>query len=328
MKRAGLWIAIGLSFLGNVCQSAQAQSLIQNGSFENGLANWQASGNVQAYGGEGATNGSYSAVWNGGDSAPNGVLSQSFATTAGQTYNLQFDYGAFSGGGTTPQSLKLQITGNSTLLSQTVTTATPIADQTAHFAHYDFTFVADSAVTTLRFIDQSTFTYSEDGVLDFVQVSAASDGSRIINTIAGTGQSGYSGDGGPATSARLSSPSNVALDSNGNLYIADCVNHRIRKVNISGVITTIAGTGRAGYNGDGGAATSATLSQPFSVALDSNGNLYIADTGNDLHPQGEQQWCYYNRSGRRQKQQKGLFWRWRPGDRCQFEYSLRRGSGQ
>ena len=106
------------------------------------------------------------------------------------------------------------------------------------------------------------------------------DTSGIITTVAGTGDAGFSGDGGPATSARLSGPRGVALDDAGNLYIADRDNNRIRKVDTSGTITTVAGTGDAGFSGDGGPALSATLNGPSGVALDGAGNLYIAEFGN------------------------------------------------
>jgi sugar lactone lactonase YvrE len=102
----------------------------------------------------------------------------------------------------------------------------------------------------------------------------------IITTVAGNGSSGYSGDGGPATSARLSLPSDVAVDSAGNLFIADSFNNRIRKVSSSGIIATVAGDGSFGYSGDGGLAISAQLDDPFGVAVDSTGNLYVADTNN------------------------------------------------
>ncbi|MBO0949457.1 hypothetical protein J2I46_12750 [Fibrella sp. HMF5405] len=103
---------------------------------------------------------------------------------------------------------------------------------------------------------------------------------RVISTIAGTGNAGYGGDGGPATSASLNSPTGVAVDNSGNLYIADQNNHRIRKVSPLGVTTTVAGTGEAGYSDDGGPATSAQLRSPTGVAVDGNNNLYIADSGN------------------------------------------------
>ena len=104
--------------------------------------------------------------------------------------------------------------------------------------------------------------------------------SGVISTVAGTGSCGYGGDGGPAISARLNSPIDVALDGSGNLYIADRNNHRIRKVNASGVISTVAGTGIYGYSGDGGLATSAQLNNPYNVTVDDTGQLYISDTFN------------------------------------------------
>jgi len=101
-----------------------------------------------------------------------------------------------------------------------------------------------------------------------------------ITTIAGTGRPGFSGDGGPATSARLRNPYGVAVDGHGNVYIADRDNHRVRKVSLGGTITTVAGTGSHGYSGDGGPAIAARLNYPRGVAVDSHGNLYIADSQN------------------------------------------------
>jgi len=103
----------------------------------------------------------------------------------------------------------------------------------------------------------------------------------IITTVAGNGGWGYSGDGGAATNASLYGPQGIAVDAFGNLYIGDQGNQRIRKVGTNGIITTVAGNGRSGYSGDGGPATSASLAEPQSVALDAVGNLYIADWGND-----------------------------------------------
>src|ERR1017187_8274800 len=104
----------------------------------------------------------------------------------------------------------------------------------------------------------------------------------IITTVAGSGTGGYGGDNGSATSgtAKINNPTGVVVDSTNNLYIADSGNHRIRKVSASGLITTVAGTGTAGYSGDGGAATSAKINTPFGVALDAAHNLFIVDYGN------------------------------------------------
>ena len=107
------------------------------------------------------------------------------------------------------------------------------------------------------------------------------DSAGNITTVAGTGTSGFSGDGGAATAAQLRFPQGVALDGSGNLYIADTNNHRIRKVDSSGIITTVAGTGTSGFSGDGAAATAAQLNRPNDVAVDGSGNLYIADTSNE-----------------------------------------------
>lgn len=98
-----------------------------------------------------------------------------------------------------------------------------------------------------------------------------------ISTIAGTGTAGYSGDSGPATSARLNLPLGVVVDSADNLYISDYNNHRVRRVAPDGEITTIAGKGTAGFGGDGGPATAAQLSNPFGLAVDCVDTLYIAD---------------------------------------------------
>jgi len=103
---------------------------------------------------------------------------------------------------------------------------------------------------------------------------------RVITTIAGNGMAGYFGDGSPALTAMLDSPTCIVRDESGNLYINDQRNNCVRKVNPAGIITTIAGTGIGGYYGDGGAATMAQLSQNWGIALDHSGNLYIADEGN------------------------------------------------
>ena len=102
----------------------------------------------------------------------------------------------------------------------------------------------------------------------------------IITTVAGVGEQGFLGDGGPATLAAISLPRDVALDAEGNLYIADGANNRIRKVDSNGTITTVVGTGRTEFSDDGDPAHKASLSMPYSIALDGEGNLYVVDTGN------------------------------------------------
>lgn len=100
----------------------------------------------------------------------------------------------------------------------------------------------------------------------------------IITSVAGTGDKGYEGDGGPASAAHLSEPFMCAFDSAGNLYIAEATNHCIRYVDLkSGIISTIAGTGEQGYSGDGGPATHATFNQPYSLQVDGKGDIYVVD---------------------------------------------------
>jgi RHS repeat-associated protein len=124
-------------------------------------------------------------------------------------------------------------------------------------------YISDTQHETIRKVDVST---------------------GLISTIAGTGASdngmgAYSGDGGPAISADLNWPMGIAVDQSGNVYFADYGNDRIRKITAStGIITTVAGNGTIGYSGDGSTATSAGLSDPYAVAVDVNGNIYIADT--------------------------------------------------
>ena len=105
----------------------------------------------------------------------------------------------------------------------------------------------------------------------------------IITTIAGTGTPGYTGDGGAAAASKLYAPSRVAVDATGDVYIADQGNHVIRKIIMgTGIITTLAGTGGAGFSGDGGPANAAKLSSPQGVAVDASGNVFITDAGNSV----------------------------------------------
>jgi len=108
-----------------------------------------------------------------------------------------------------------------------------------------------------------------------LSVPAVAQTQKII-TIAGTGISGYNGDGISAITARVSSPSGVAVDASGNVYVQDFLNHRVRKINTSGYITTIAGNGTVGYSGDGSVGTTSQVS-PFGIAADKHGNVYISD---------------------------------------------------
>ena len=106
------------------------------------------------------------------------------------------------------------------------------------------------------------------------------DTNGIISTVAGNGTKGYTGDGGPATAASIGYTSGLAVDGAGNVYIADNGAHRVRKVAASGAISTVAGTGTLGFAGDGGLATAAQLHYPNGLAVDAQGNLFIADTYN------------------------------------------------
>ena len=129
-------------------------------------------------------------------------------------------------------------------------------------------------------VDAAGNVYIADADARVVRKVNASDGK--INTIAGTGAKGFSGDATAATTAKLNNPTGVAVDAAGNIFIADTGNNRIRKINASdGQINTVAGSGASGFSGDNGAATSAKLSAPTAVAVDTAGNIYVADTGNN-----------------------------------------------
>jgi len=128
-------------------------------------------------------------------------------------------------------------------------------------------------------IDGSGNIYIADACNNVVREVVAATG--VIETVAGNGVAGYSGDGGKATQAELDYPSAVSVDASGNIYIADSGNNRIREVvAATGVIETVAGDGATGYSGDGGMATQAQLNQPWGVSVDVSGNIYIADTLN------------------------------------------------
>jgi sugar lactone lactonase YvrE len=128
-------------------------------------------------------------------------------------------------------------------------------------------YIADTSDNVVRVIYAS-------GTIPGVSSPVVGD----IYTVAGTGTFGFAGDNGLATAATLAGPAGLALDASGNLYIADTGDYRVREVNITtGIITTVAGDGTIGFAGDGGLATAAALGEPYGIAFDSKGNLYIAD---------------------------------------------------
>jgi trimeric autotransporter adhesin len=131
-------------------------------------------------------------------------------------------------------------------------------------------------------VDVSGNIYIVDSGINNYRVRMVMKSSGIMSTVAGIGSPGSTGDDGLATLAALNSPTSVAVDASGNIFIADTNNYRIRMVmRSSGIITTVAGTGSYGSSGDGGLAVSALLSYPHGVAVDTSGNIYIADTFNN-----------------------------------------------
>jgi hypothetical protein len=108
------------------------------------------------------------------------------------------------------------------------------------------------------------------------------DPEGIIHTAVGTGVSGYAGDGGPATAAEVSGPSRLQIGPDGALYFCEIRNHVVRRVGPDGTISTFVGTGERGYSGDGGPAAAARLDSPYDLRFASNGDLYVADTGNNV----------------------------------------------
>jgi sugar lactone lactonase YvrE len=144
---------------------------------------------------------------------------------------------------------------------------------------------AQTQATTLPLMLPSATVFDAAGNLFFVEtgnhVVRKLSSAGIVTTVAGNGVEGFAGDNGPATAAQLDSPAGLALDSAGDLFIADSHNHRIREVSsATGTITTIAGIGAPGFSGDGGPATAATLDLPTALALDVAGNVYVADSNN------------------------------------------------
>jgi sugar lactone lactonase YvrE len=221
--------------------------------------------------------------------AANGVIT----TVAGSgTHGFGGDGGAATAAQLNfPQSVALDAAGNLYIADtdnnriRRVSAATSIITTFAGSGTYGFSGDgAAAAAAQLRApagvaVDASGNVYIADSYNHRIRKVAAATGN--ITTVAGTGSWDYSGEARAATSAALGRPKGVAVDANGNFYVADTDNHRIRKVTIAtGLITTIAGNGTADFGGDGGAATAAQIDAPCGVAVDAGGDVYIADSEN------------------------------------------------
>jgi len=191
--------------------------------------------------------------------------------TAGQTVTLTATVTAASGG--TPNGFVTFLNGATSLGS--------VASLPNGVATLALTPVAGTYSITASYDGNQNWETSVSSSIA-ITVTGATSNSPNIYTYAGNGTKGYTGDGGPALSAELWWPSGEAMDAAGNLYFADIVNSRIRKVDAAtGIITSIAGNGGVGYGGDGGPATNAEFSSLQGVSFDAAGNLYIADEGNN-----------------------------------------------
>jgi trimeric autotransporter adhesin len=229
------------------------------------------------------------------------TFSQTINTVAGK-YSLGYGYSGDGGQASTaqmhfPTGLVFDKAGNMFISDQVnnvvreVTKSTGIISTIAGNYAYGSGYSGDGGQATnaelfgplAMAIDSTGNIYIADNVNSVIRKVDMTTG--IISTVAGIGNVlNYSGDGGQATAAELSRPTGMALDKDGNLYIADCLNSVIRKVDHStGIINTIVGIPKkAGYNGDGGPATSAELQYPQNLTLDAKGNMYIADASNNV----------------------------------------------
>ena len=165
--------------------------------------------------------------------------------------------------------------------------------------------------------------YIADTANNVVREVVAATG--IITTVAGNGAEYYAGNGGPATGAQLLNTLGVALDGSGNLYLTDFSNKARKVAKATGIITTVAGSGAAGYSGDGGPAINAELYQPFGIAVDSSGDLFIADYRNQRHQKSGGDYRHHHHGGRERRSR--LFGRRQPSLGRQPDHAPGRGSG-
>jgi sugar lactone lactonase YvrE len=187
---------------------------------------------------------------------------------------------------TYPQGLAVDATGNLyTASSYYVLKVTPSGEVIRVAGSGEYGFGGDGGpALAAQFAGIAAVAVDSAGSLYIADASSHRvrkvDAAGTITTVAGSGTRGYRGDNGPAKDAWLNYPSGVAVDPTGNVYIGDRSNARVRKVTPAGVITTVAGTGTWGFAGDGGFATGALLNYPCGLAVDNQGNLYIADRSN------------------------------------------------
>lgn len=181
-----------------------------------------------------------------------------------------------SGAGNTPLTIPVKLTVNAPASQGVISTTA--GNGLIPFSGEGLAATSASVGVSAIALDPSGNTYIADVVSNKVlKVSTAG----TITTFAGTGAFAFAGDGGPAARASVFNPNGVAADGQGNVYIADSTNNRVRKVNASGTISTVAGTGSPTFSGDGGPAASAALQTPMALAVDASGNLYIADSANN-----------------------------------------------